>query len=74
MGRIVDTVVDDNGVVYNIMNVGNSENVKLVALENQSNIGQLLVGNEYAMYADVSGRIFYKTDYIPCLITRYSKD
>lgn len=73
MGQIVDTVTD-NGTTYSIMNVGNNTDVKLVALDNQSNIGTLNVGNEYAMYADVSGRIFYKTDYIPCLITRYSKD
>ena len=56
------------------MNVGNSENVKLVALENQSNQGRFLQGEEYALYSDVAGRVFYGDTYIPYLIARYTKD
>ncbi len=73
IGQIVDTYVD-SGTSYSIMNVGNAQDVKLVALENQSNVGRLLQGEEYAMYADVAGRIFYNDNYIPYLIARYSRD
>ncbi len=73
IGKIVDTVTE-SGTSYAIMNVGNDSDVKLVALENQSNVGRLLAGEEYAMYADVVGRIFYNDNYIPYLIARYSRD
>lgn len=73
MGKIVD-IKDENGIRYSIMNVGNENDVKLVALENQSNVGQLAVGNEYAIYADVAGRLFYNDKYIPYLIARYDRD
>ena len=74
MGKIRDVITADDGTRYYIMNVGNDENVKLVALDNQSNIGTLKQGEEYAMYADVVGRIFYEDNYVPALVTRYSKD
>ena len=54
--------------------MGNAADVKLVALVNESNTGQLLVGREYALYADVSGRLFYENNYIPLLIARYTRD
>ena len=73
MGKIV-AVVEENGIRYSIMNVGNNTDVKLVALENQSNVGNLAQGNEYAVYADVSGRLFYGDKYIPALIARYNRD
>ncbi len=73
MGKIVD-VVEQNGIRYSFMNVGNVNDVKLVALENQSNVGNLAQGNEYAVYADVAGRIFYNDKYIPYLIARYDRD
>ena len=73
MGRIVNNYMD-GGVMYSIMNVGNDSDVKLVALVNESNAGQFLVGQEYALYADVEGRLFYKSSYIPLLTARYTKD
>ncbi len=73
IGQIVD-IYTESGTSYAIMNVGNAQEVKLVALENQSNVGRLLQGEEYAMYADVAGRIFYDDNYIPYLIARYSRD
>ncbi len=73
MGKIVANYMD-SGTVYSIMNVGNDSDVKLVALVNESNMGQFLVGQEYALYADVSGRLFYNNKYIPMLIARYTKD
>ena len=73
MGKIVDSYMD-SGTLYAIMNVGNDADVKLVALVNETNVGQLMVGREYALYADVSGRLYYDTGYIPMLIARYTKD
>lgn len=73
IGKIVN-LYTENGTTYAIMNVGNDADVKLVALENQSNVGRFNVGSEYAVYADVAGRIFYDTNYVPYLIARYSRD
>jgi hypothetical protein len=73
IGKIVDTITSGDKTL-SIMNVGNSENVKLVALENQSNQGRFLQGEEYALYSDVAGRVFYGDTYIPYLIARYTKD
>ncbi|MBQ3760942.1 MAG: zinc ribbon domain-containing protein [Clostridia bacterium] len=73
MGRIVASYME-SGTLYSIMNVGNNADIKLVALINESNEGQFLVGNEYALYADVEGRLFYNNSYIPCLIARYTRD
>ena len=73
MGQIVANYMD-SGTMYSIMNVGNASDVKLVALINESNTGQFLVGQEYALYADVSGRLFYQNNYIPMLIARYTRD
>ena len=73
IGKVVDSYTE-SGTTYAIMNVGNDADVKLVALENQSNVGRLLPGEEYALYADVAGRLFYDSNYIPYLIARYSRD
>ena len=73
MGRIVANYTD-SGVTYSVMNVGNDADVKLVALINESNMGQFLVGQEYALYADVEGRLFYDNAYIPLLTARYTRD
>jgi len=73
MGKIVDSFIQD-GTRLAVMNVGNDSDVKLVVLENQSDIGRFNVGEEYAVYADVSGRLFYSDNYYPYLIARYSRD
>ena len=73
MGRIMANY-QDGGVTYSIMNVGNDADVKLVALINESNAGQFLVGQDYALYADVEGRLFYNATYIPLLTARYTRD
>ncbi|MBR3927597.1 MAG: hypothetical protein IKJ65_01190 [Clostridia bacterium] len=69
-GRIVDMYYEGE-TQYSVMNVGKDEE-QLIILENQSDVGSLNVGAYYEVYADVAGRLFYKSGYCPHLIARYA--
>ena len=69
-GRIVDMYYEGD-TQYSVMNVGKNEE-QLIILENQSDVGSLNVGANYEVYADVAGRLFYKSGYCPHLIARYA--
>ncbi len=69
-GRIVDMYYEGE-TQYSVMNVGKDEE-QLIILENQSDVGSLNVGAYYEVYADVEGRLFYKSGYCPHLIARYA--
>ena len=69
-GRIVDMYYEGE-TQYSVMNVGKDEE-QLIVLENQSDVGSLNVGAYYEVYADVAGRLFYKSGYCPHLVARYA--
>jgi len=70
-GRIIDMYYE-NGVQYSVMDVGTESEQQLIILENQSDVGSLNPGAYYEIYADVAGRLFYKSGYCPYLIARYA--
>ncbi len=70
-GKIVDMYYE-NESQYAVMDVGKEES-QLVILQNESEIGTLNVGGQYALYADVAGRLIYNANYYPYLIARYTQ-
>ena len=69
-GELIDAVVDGDST-YLIMDVGDSQQQQLVALENRSTLTSPTLGRKYSAYADVSGQYMYKSEYYPMLIARY---
>ena len=70
-GKIVDSYYTDD-VQYSVMDVGSDDEQQLLVLENRSDIQSMNIGGTYSVYADVAGRLFYGTNYVPYLIARYS--
>ncbi len=70
IGTIYDvfTSGDDQ---YVVMNVGNSEDVKLVVLLNMSGTASFDREIQYKAYADVNGDYYYEANNYPLLICRY---
>ena len=69
-GKIVDMYYEGD-TQYSVMDVG-KDTQQLIILENQSDVGSLNIGAKYEVYADVAGRLLYRTNYYPYLIGRYA--
>lgn len=70
IGTVIASQTGENQIY--IMNVGDDEYRKLIALENQLEIGTVVIGDKYKIYADVAGRYDYNGVKIPRLVARYA--
>ena len=68
-GTIIDSWLEDDKK-YMVMDVGTSEEQRLIVLENLTTLSPNF-GPKYSAYADVTGRYLYKDSYYPLLAARY---
>jgi hypothetical protein len=69
LGELVGIIQGDPQVL--IINVGDEDNARYIALENQSSIKTPIIGYKYDAYADAHDRYIYEKDRIPYFIARY---